>query len=477
MSNIHVDDAMQQTLQAEGARQLATTTKTVVKMAAVTPRWLLQLLPWVQVEAGTFRLNRKKVLLPTADRIALNGLGLGQGLTGTHLRAVPIFTELERDLLDSLATRFDQAEGEAGDVLLEEGGPPDRFYILVQGKLEVSTLGVDGPLRVALLSAGDSFGETALLEDSERTATVTALTPYRVLTLGRQQFDELLTEAPGVREQLQRAAEEHRTMRERLVDEHGERRAAMYSGFDSEPVLPSTFVDYEEEPDEYPLSVLQTILRVNTRVSDIYNDPHDQLREQLRLTVTALKERQEWEILNNPTSGLLHNVHPTMEVPSRSGAPTPDDMDELLSRVWKQPAFFLAHPRAIAAFGRECTRRGVPPPTVQLFGSPFLTWRGVPLIPSDKLPIGPSPGSSHATTTSILLMRVGEEQQGVIGLHHAGLADEHSPSLSVRHMGIDDRAISSYLISAYYSVVVQVEDALGVLRDVNVATYRDRFDR
>jgi len=49
--------------------------------------------------------------------------------------------------------------------------------------------------------------------------------------------------------------------------------------------------------------------------------------------------------------------------------------------VWKEPAFFLAHPKAIAAFGRECTRRGVAPPTASLFGSQFLTWRGLPLVP------------------------------------------------------------------------------------------------
>jgi len=58
------------------------------------------------------------------------------------------------------------------------------------------------------------------------------------------------------------------------------------------------------------------------------------------------------------------------------------DLDELLTKVWKEPALFLAHPLAIAAFGRECTRRGVPPATVSLFGSQFITWRGVPIIPS-----------------------------------------------------------------------------------------------
>lgn len=41
----------------------------------------------------------------------------------------------------------------------------------------------------------------------------------------------------------------------------------------------------------------------------------------------------------------------------------------------------------MAAFGRQCTGRVAPPPTVSLFGAQFLTWRGIPLIPSDKVPV------------------------------------------------------------------------------------------
>ncbi len=150
-----------------------------------------------------------------------------------------------------------------------------------------------------------------------------------------------------------------------------------------ESELPQTFVDYEEQPREYFLSAVSTVLDVHTRVSDLYSSPHDQIKEQLRLTIETIKEKQESELINNPDYGLLANVdEPQRIVYPLTGAPTPDDLDELLTKVWKEPAFFLAHPLAIAAFGRECTRRGVPPPTVSLFGSQFLTWRGVPLIPS-----------------------------------------------------------------------------------------------
>ena len=104
----------------------------------------------------------------------------------------------------------------------------------------------------------------------------------------------------------------------------------------------------------------------------------------------------------------------SMRVKTRKGAPTPDDLDELISKVWKEPAFFLAHPRAIAAFGRECTRRGVPPPTVNIFGSPFLTWRGLPIVPTDKLAV-------KGDKTNILLLRTGEKKQGVVGLFQPGI--------------------------------------------------------
>jgi hypothetical protein len=235
---------------------------------------------------------------------------------------------------------------------------------------------------------------------------------------------------------------------------------------DEEVDLPEIFVDYEEKPREYTLTAVTTTLDVQTRISDLYRSPHDQIREQLRLIIEKVKERQEKELINNKEYGLLNNVEPSMHISTRSGAPTPDDLDELISRIWKEPCFFLAHPRAIAAFGRECTFRGVPPPTTTLFGSPFLTWRGIPLIPSDKVPV-------VKEKTSILLLRTGEKKQGVIGLFQPGLVGEVSPSLSVRFMGIDHKAVASYLISLYCSIAVLTEDALGVLGNVDVGKFHE----
>jgi len=239
-------------------------------------------------------------------------------------------------------------------------------------------------------------------------------------------------------------------------------------------IIPEGFVDYEPKPREYILNSISTVINVSTRVADLYSSPYDQIKEQLRLSIESMRERQESQLINSDDYGLLKNVSDCQKIQSRSGSPTPDDMDELISKVWKEPSFFLAHPRAIAAFGRECTRRGVPPATVTLFGSPVLTWRGIPLVPTDKLFVdGLKNPKSQAGKTNILLVRSGEKKHGVIGLYRAGLQGEQSRGLSVRFMSIDKNGIASYLISLYCAAAILTDDAIAVLEDVDVGNYYD----
>ncbi|WP_394832765.1 hypothetical protein LVJ94_40310 [Pendulispora rubella] len=256
------------------------------------------------------------------------------------------------------------------------------------------------------------------------------------------------------------------TYRVNKVKEGGEQGIGIECSPSDADDLPNASVDYEEQPREYTLSTVTTTIEVQTRISDLYRSPMDQVREQLGVLIEMVKERQEGELINNPNYGLLTSAAPQMRVSTRAGAPTPDDLDELIAKVWKEPAFFLAHPRAIAAFGRECTKRGVPPPTVSMFGSPFLTWRGIPLVPTDKLGI-------DGNKTNILLLRTGEKKRGVVGLFQPGLPGEVSPSLSVRLTGINQRGAASYLVSLYCSAAVLTEDALGVLENVEVDRYHE----
>jgi hypothetical protein len=238
--------------------------------------------------------------------------------------------------------------------------------------------------------------------------------------------------------------------------------------------IPKGYIEYQTKPREYELNSISTIINVDTRISDVYSSPYDQIGEQIALAVESLRERQESQIINNDDYGLLKNVSDSQRVQTRDGRPMPDDLDELITKVWKEPSFFLAHPRAVAAFERECTRRGVPPVTASIAGGTFITWRGIPIITTDKLFVdGQKNPRGKAGKTNILLVRTGETKRGVIGLYQAGLPNEHSRGLSVRFRGIDDNGVASYLLSLYCSAAILADDAIAVLEDVEVGDYYD----
>lgn len=461
----------------QAARNLATTTNTPPQMLGVTPRWLLALLPWVNVPTGTYRVNRRKLVLPEAGRMSIKLVDGEPTVTGADLRAVPQLAEAPDELLDRVASNFRSVQVGAGDVIVGDGDGGGDFYVIADGSVEVthrSAAGLD--LRVNILGTGDYFGEGALLNGGNRGATVRAITPCALAVIERPQFLQLMDAAPDLRQQMLETVQRRQASSE-LVNEYGEDASALNAGHGLDAQLRHSYVDYEEMPREYALDSVQTILSVHTRVTDLYNHPIDQLSEQLRLTVESMREQQEMECVNHPDFGLLNNVSPSHRVKTRTGPPTPDDMDELLARVWKEPSFFLAHPRAIAAFGRECTRRGVPPPTVPLGASQILTWRGVPIVPTDKLLVnGRSRPTGRSGVTSILVMRIGENNGGVVGLHQTGLAGEHLPGLTVRLMGINANAIAEYLVTLYFSLAVLRDDAIACLEDVEVGNFH-AYDR
>jgi hypothetical protein len=234
-----------------------------------------------------------------------------------------------------------------------------------------------------------------------------------------------------------------------------------FAGHHGELTLPGMFVDYELPAREYPMSAAQAILRLHTRVGDLYNQPMNQYQQQLRLTLEALYERQEHELINNPDFGLLHNVVGRHRIPVNGDPPTPSNLDHLISRQ-TQPRCLLAHPRAIAAFGRECNRRGITSETLKLNGHRVQAWRGFPLLPCDKLTI--SPGG----ITSILVLRTGEDRQGVVGLRPIDLPDEHEPGINIRRIGVDQLAVTSYLVSIYFSIAMLIPNCVVALDDVQV---------
>ncbi|PPK64081.1 family 2B encapsulin nanocompartment shell protein [Actinokineospora auranticolor] len=459
----------QQSLTTAAARNLATTTKSVPQMQEITSRWLLRVLPWTHVGGGTYRVNQRRSYVVGDGRIAIDYV-VGDGritvnrgaaqarVVAGDLRELSFLRDFDDDeALSALAELFQQETYGAGDTLVQWGHAEDRFLVIAHGRVEQRAEGQYGDETVVgVVTDGEYFDQWGLLEERIWDFTARATTEVTALSLRRTDFQNLLERIPSLRAHVEAYVASGAHTRD------GEVPINLAAGHTGEVELPETFVDYEVSPREYELSVAQTVLKVHTRVADLYNQPMDQVEQQLRLTIEALRERQEHELINNRDFGLLHNADPRQRVHARQGAPTPDDLDELLSKVWKDPSVILAHPKAIAAFGRECSKRGIYPANVDIAGHQVPSWRGIPVLPCNKIPI------SDTRTTSMILMRTGEANQGVIGLHQTGIPDEYEPGLSVRFMNINDTAVLSYLVSAYYSAAVLVPDALAVLDDVQI---------
>jgi CRP-like cAMP-binding protein len=455
-----LDPENRMSLGTQAARNLASTTKTPPQMQEITPRWLLKMLPWVQVTGGAYRVNRRLTYDLGDGRVSFSNTGNQVRVIPQTLCELPLFRGFEDlEVLNALADRFVQQEFAAGDVIVQEGQPADQVLLIAHGKVSQIKAGkYEQEALRRVLADGDYFGGEAIVGVQDTwDVSVRAITRCTLLALPVQAFRELLNQSEALQTQL----DQFRAMLSKPQDRYHQADIAMSTGHDLETELPRTFVDYDLSPREYELSVAQTILQVNTRVTDLYSEPMNQTEQQLRLTIEALRERQEYEMLNNPEFGLLHNAELKQRIFTRSGPPTPDDMDELLSRR-RRSHFFLAHPRAIAAFNRECNRRGIYSPSTQVDGKIVPAWRNYPIFPCNKIPI------TKQGTSSILILRVGEENQGVVGLHKTGIPDEYQPSLSVRFLGINEKAIISYLVSVYYSAAVLIPDALGILEDVEI---------
>ncbi|MFD7295443.1 family 2B encapsulin nanocompartment shell protein [Streptomyces sp. NPDC059897] len=454
----------QKSLGTSAARNLATTTKSAPQMQEISSRWLLRTLPWVDVKGGTYRVNRRLSYSVGDGRVTFVKTGDDVRVIPAELGELPALRGFEDEgVLAELAQRCTQREFEAGELLASFGSRADEVFLLAHGRVEKVGTGPYGDDAVlGVLADGAYFGDQALLDpESIWEYSARAATACTVLTLPRSDFEQVAERAGALRDHLQGL----RSLPEQRSNTYGEKAIDLAAGHVGEAVLPGTFVDYEAAPREYELSVAQTVLRIHSRVADLYNQPMNQTEHQLRLTVEALKERQEHELINNREFGLLNNCEYEQRLQPHEGAPSPDDMDELLSRR-RGSKLFLAHPKAIAAFGRELNKRGLVPESIDVGGTRIPTWRGVPIYPCNKIPV------TEARTTSIICMRTGEEDQGVIGLRQSGIPDEIEPSLSVRFMGISEQAIISYLVSTYYSAAVLVPDALGVLENVEVGRWR-----
>jgi CRP/FNR family transcriptional regulator, cyclic AMP receptor protein len=110
------------------------------------------------------------------------------------LTRVPLFAGLSRRHLRALADRADQVEFQPGEAIVIEGMRGGAFFAIVEGNARVTR----GKRTLATLGPGDFFGELALLDGGERTASVVAATPMLCIRIFKRAFDRLVDEEPGV---------------------------------------------------------------------------------------------------------------------------------------------------------------------------------------------------------------------------------------------------------------------------------------
>ncbi|WJV44211.1 family 2B encapsulin nanocompartment shell protein [Streptomyces flavofungini] len=454
-------EAQRTSLSTLAARQLATTTKSEPQMQAITSRWLLKMLPWTDVRGGTYRVNRRLQLKVGRGRVQFEQNG------ADDIKVIPeTLTELpvlrgysDTGVLRKIASRLRVRQVRVGEVLFDAGQPVTEAYLVVHGRFTRYATGKFGEEEViGVVTDGDQMGDEAVgRPDPLWLSSVRAETPGVVLVLPWDSLQQIVEGSPSLAAHLDAYAQRQT----KPMNRKGEAEVPVQAGHVGEPTLSGGYVDYELAPREYELSLTQTVLRIHTRVADLYNNPMDQTEQQLRLTIEEIRERQEWELVNNREFGLLHSVDYGQRISTYTGPPTPDDLDELLA-MRRKTKLFLAHPKAIAAFFRQCNKRGLVPGTATVDGHEVPAWRGVPLFPCGKIPI------SEEHTTSIIALRTGEADQGVVGLHQTGIPEEYQPSLNVRFMGINEAAIMRYLVTAYYSLAILVPDAAGILENVQI---------
>lgn len=139
-------DGAPTSLGTQAARQLATTTKSEPQVQAITSRWLLKSLPWVDVKGGTYRVNRRLQLRVGRGRVEFEQNG------ADDIRVIPrTLTELpalrgydDGEVLQELAGRFRAREVRAGQVLFEAGQPATEAYLVVHGRFARYTAGKYG---------------------------------------------------------------------------------------------------------------------------------------------------------------------------------------------------------------------------------------------------------------------------------------------------------------------------------------------
>lgn len=215
-------DKPQQSLGTAAARNLATTTKSAPQMQEISSRWLLRMLPWVNVQGGTYRVNRRLTYAVGDGRVTFVKTGDRVEVIPAELGELPALRSYEdEDVLTELARRCEQREFGAGTVIAEFGSRADEVFLLAHGRVEKVGTGPYGDDSVlGVLADGAYFGDQALLDpDAIWEYTARAVTACTVLVLPRQSVEQVAERTESLSEHLQ----EQRSIPSQRTNKFGEK--------------------------------------------------------------------------------------------------------------------------------------------------------------------------------------------------------------------------------------------------------------
>ncbi len=227
----------QMSLDIAVARTLTTTTKSVPQMQEITSRWLLRMLPWVQVSGGTYRVNRRLSYVLGDGLLTFTSNGASVRVVPDELMELPWLQGFDDgDTLNALADRFVQQEFEPGEVIVQADQPADRIFLIAYGKANKLGTGKYGDQTVLeVLADGEHFGSPSLLAGNWP-YTVQAATHCTVLTLQSQILQNLLAQLPKLRAQVEQA----QAQAQQPQNKYGEAAIELAAGHEGEPDLPGS---------------------------------------------------------------------------------------------------------------------------------------------------------------------------------------------------------------------------------------------
>ena len=440
-------------------------TPILIQIPFSSPNWLLKMLPWVNMSSSVYKVSsinfeektsQQRLTIPkntniitAADSYFLSDL----------LRCVSLFKPLPEELIQEIIKSVYQKNVKAGDIIVKQGDIGKAFYIIINGQYNVTNKTIDDKETILnSLTSGDYFGEMALLKEIPRQATITATTKGSLLVLNKETFEKIVSDSQ-LKKQLEEIFEVRK--KELATIKQPNENLSFLAQFE-EPPYPDNYPNFIENSTENQLDIIQATITLNTKNND--ENYSQQLDEQLEIVAKKMEDREEWEIINNKKYGLLNNISAAMSCDAQLKPLTPDNFDDLLSLVWNKPSFFLANPKAIAVFAKECTHNSIVLETVEMFGASFITWRGVPIIPSNNMVVN---NNSGIQSTSILLMRIGEKEKGVVGLYKGNSNLYKTSNLTIEPIvDANEDIISKYKITRHFSVFILALDAIAVLRNV-----------